>query len=160
MSEQTLNNENILAIIVEVRCERDELRVCGNGWSIPEELLIDCSRSSQFATAILINAWGLDEDLNLRLQGLARSRGYWNMSVALVRAMGMDLQISGDRVRVPARSKVTPSVYEAELDMDSAFALAAATALSPKSSLELVDFPLESLQPSAVFVKTRPFATW
>jgi 3-phosphoshikimate 1-carboxyvinyltransferase len=130
--------------------EDRRLVVRSEGWDAAE-VIVDCSRSSQFASGVLANCWGLAGPLTLGVENLSLSRGYWDMTVDVVQRLGMDLQVHGDRVLVPPRQLVTATSYEVEVDMGCAFAVAAVATVDGEATIE--DFPSVSLQPDARFVE-------
>ncbi len=126
------------------------LTVRSDGWGA-RAVTVDCSRSSQFASGLLANCWGLDAPLSITMENLSASQGYWEMTLDVVRRLGMDVQIEGDRVLVPKGQSVTAASYEVEVDMGCAFAVAAVAAVAGEAMIE--DFPSVSLQPDARFVE-------
>ncbi len=142
----------------EIRLQR--LTVRGQGWQTPEtEVVIDRSVSSQFASALFLNAWGLDFDLQVRFVGAAVSQSYFEMTIELLRRSGMKIEklkpavgdAEGDAVYViKAKSEVTASSLVTEPDASSAFAVAA-TGVARSGIVELENWPSNSLQPDAVF---------
>ena len=126
--------------------------IAGDGW-VPrgDTLLVPSARSSQFATAVLINAWDLPFDLYVSRVGAVVSEGYWRMSVRLMESLGMKLDFWDADFRVAKGSRVTAAAVEAEIDVSSAFAVAAIAAVSGRATL--LDFPERPLQPDAGFVE-------
>lgn len=128
------------------------IEIRGEGW-VPsgDTLMVPADRSSQFATAVLMNAWDLPFDLFVSLGGARVSEGYWRMSVRLAETLGMKLQFWDSDFRVPRGSRVVAPSIEAEIDVSSAFAIAALAAVAGRATL--TDFPRPSLQPDAGFVE-------
>ncbi len=142
----------------EIRMQR--LTVRGQGWQPPEnEVVIDRSVSSQFASALFLNAWGLAFDLRIRFVGEAVSQSYFAMTIELLRRSGMKIekleQVAGDAEGdtvyvIGAKSEVTARSLLAEPDASSAFAVAA-TGVARSGIVEIENWPEESLQPDAVY---------
>jgi 3-phosphoshikimate 1-carboxyvinyltransferase len=132
---------------------REGLVIEGMGWSAPTHpLIIDRSQSSQFASAVLLNAWDLPFDLHLQLQGLesgAISQGYLDMTTSLVQQIGMNLKENNNSLIVCSGSIVKSKKVTTEPDLSSAFALAAMGAID--GHVQLLNFPKQSLQPDAIF---------
>jgi 3-phosphoshikimate 1-carboxyvinyltransferase len=129
------------------------LLIESRGWKKPTKpLRVDRSHSSQFASAILLNAWNLDFQLELEFPASlnAPSEGYFEMTKSLVQAAGMRLMSDGSRTIVPLNSQVTASSLHAEPDLSSAFSLAA-VAVASQGQSHFKTFPRSSLQPDAVF---------
>jgi len=130
----------------------DFLRLNGAGWKLQgDTLLVPFARSSQFATAVLLNAWDLPFELFVSLGGQKVSEGYWRMSVRVAHDLGMKIDFWDGDFRVPKGQVVTAASYPAESDLSSTFALAAVAAVSGSASF--TDFPHQSLQPDAEFVR-------
>ncbi|RYZ68676.1 MAG: 3-phosphoshikimate 1-carboxyvinyltransferase [Proteobacteria bacterium] len=134
----------------EIRLQRMTIR--GQGWQKPEgELIVDRSSSSQFASAVLLNAWHLPFDLRLRFEGAQVSESYLSMTISLCERAGMKIDREGANVLiVRAGSQVTATELIAEPDASSAFAIAA-VAVAKHGTIEIFNWPDESLQPDAVF---------
>ena len=143
-----LNQLNVEANLIE-----KGLQLISSGWSWSSEVAIevDCSKSSQFASALLLNAWGLNQPLNIRLVKADLSQGYLDMTIDLVKKAGMQLEYKGDLIKIPENQKVTVSQLEAEADLSSVFAVAAVGAIS--TGVKITNFPQQSLQPDKVFVE-------
>jgi 3-phosphoshikimate 1-carboxyvinyltransferase len=114
-----------------------------------DTLHVPSHRSSQFASAVLLNAWELPFDLHVSPVGAGVSEGYWRMTQKLVTDAGMKLDRWDQDFRIPARQKISATSLTVEPDMSSAFALAAAAGVG--GSTTLLDFPVESLQPDSIF---------
>jgi 3-phosphoshikimate 1-carboxyvinyltransferase len=128
----------------------DCLRIEGEGWRKPlAPLKVGRQVSSQFASALLINAWQLPFDLQFEVQP-GVSEGYWQMSVDMVQACGMEIQRQGDLWTVPAAQAILCSEIAVEPDYSSAFAIVAAGALAGEVCLS--EIKNQSLQPDVQFI--------
>lgn len=135
---------------VTAKLGADYLEIEGDGWKLHgDTLLVPGDRSSQFASSVLLNAWGLPFDLYVSLGGLKVSEGYWRMSKLMAQKLGMRIDFWDGDFRVPRGQQVTATEIDMEIDMSSAFALAAVAAVSGRATL--TDFPEHSLQPDAIF---------
>jgi 3-phosphoshikimate 1-carboxyvinyltransferase len=137
---------------VGVTCEitPEALTIQSEGWRMHgDTLLIPSERSSQFASAALLNAWELPFDLYVSLGGKKVSEGYWRMSVNIAQAFGMKIDFWDSDFRIVRGQKPMGADYHAEIDMSSAFALAAVAAVSGQATF--LDFPELSIQPDAQF---------
>jgi 3-phosphoshikimate 1-carboxyvinyltransferase len=136
---------------VQAKLTADSLEMEGDGWRLQgDTLLVPFQRSSQFATSVLLNAWDLPFDLYVSLGGQKVSEGYWRMSTRLASELGMKIDFWDGDFRVPRGQKINRETFAAEIDVSSAFALAAIAAVSGGASFQ--DFPANSLQPDAGFV--------
>jgi 3-phosphoshikimate 1-carboxyvinyltransferase len=134
----------------EIRLQRMTVR--GQGWMKPEaDVVIDRSVSSQFASALFLNAWDLAFDLGIQFTGDLVSESYLKMTLELLSRAGMKIDRDGDRYVVRAGAQVTAKSLEAEPDASSAFALTA-VGVARGGVVEIENWPKASLQPDAVFV--------
>jgi 3-phosphoshikimate 1-carboxyvinyltransferase len=153
-------HNEIVSILHQLGCEAElrlqRLTIRGRGWQVPESgLVIDRTQSSQFASALLLNSWGLPKPLKISFGGGeedAVSNGYFSMTLAVVKQAGMCfLSESPNEIVVAPECRVKAQFAEAEPDLSSAFAVAALAAVSGKA--EILDFPKSSLQPDVAFVE-------
>lgn len=135
---------------VEAKLYKDRLVIRSYGWKpMGDSLHIPSDRSSQFASAVLLNCWNLPESLYLSVSSRMVSRPYWLMTVGLMRHFGMELEKWEGDFRIWSQQQVKIDHYTVEMDMSSGFAIAAVAAVSGEATLE--DFPLKSPQPDAIF---------
>ncbi len=135
----------------EVRFEPGALVIEGEGWDIPDTgIVIDRSISSQFASAVVLSAWDLPDPLMLKFEGDAVSQGYLQMTLEIVKRAGMWLGVEeNSALLIPAGARVRAQTVQAEMDVSSAFAVAALAAVDGEATLE--SWPAKSLQPDSVF---------
>ncbi len=148
--------EELLKILkqlgVQATLGADYLELESQGWKMHgDTLLVPSERSSQFATSVLLNAWDLPFDLFVSPGGRKVSEGYWKMSERMAIQLGMKMDFWDADFRIPRGQKVSAAEVVIETDMSSAFAVAAAAAVSGRATL--TDFPEASLQPDAQFVQ-------
>lgn len=150
--------EGLLSVIRQLGCtaslSTQSLVIESNGWQRPHEpILVDRSQSSQFASAVVLSAWNLDFDLELSFTGaIGReflSQGYFDMTLDLVRLAGMRLETTTNGIVIGKQSSITARELTAELDLSSAFAIAALASLCGRA--ELRSFPQKSSQPDSIF---------
>lgn len=129
----------------------ESLTVESSGWKLHgDTLLVPSQRSSQFASAVLLNAWDLPFDLYVSLGPRKVSEGYWRMSVQIAQQLGMKIDFWESDFRIVKKQIPRVSEISTEIDMGSAFVLAAIAALTGQATF--LDFPEHSLQPDAHFV--------
>lgn len=138
---------------VQFRTDLDSIVVEGDGWHAPTTgpVSIDRSVSSQFASALVLNAWQLPFDLELKFEGELVSEPYFEMTLDVVRRAGLAAEYD-ERFRVlrlPKHAVPRARRVVAEPDMSSAFAVAALAAVNGHARFE--GFPNESLQADRVF---------
>jgi 3-phosphoshikimate 1-carboxyvinyltransferase len=139
----------------EIRLQR--LTVRGQGWQQPlGDVVIDRSVSSQFASALFLNAWGLDFDLRVQFVGEVVSESYFLMTLELLKRAGMKIEhvtdaTSRETYIVKAASQITAKTLATEPDASSAFAIVA-TGVARAGVVEIENWPITvSLQPDAIF---------
>lgn len=146
-----LELKNILSHFnVHTEFSNHKITVISDGWKNQKrEIRIDRSASSQFASGVLVNAWGMDFPIRISWSGETVSDGYWDMSLSVASTMGMEIHRGINCVEIPAHQKPNGiSIFEP--DMSSAFAVAALAAAG--GECRILDFPEESLQPDSTFV--------
>jgi 3-phosphoshikimate 1-carboxyvinyltransferase len=130
----------------------NRLGVYSKGWRlIVDGLQINAQRSSQFASAVILNAWGLKFPLHFHVSRRVVSEGYLRMTIEVVRRLGMRIEDRGAEFFIPANQEVTASEYRVEPDVSSVFAVAALAVVAGQARVR--GFPIKSLQPDAVFVR-------
>lgn len=154
---------------VQYDLSEDQMILNSNGWkNLDQPIIVQRGVSSQFASGLILNAWNLDQDLVLHMTGDAISEGYLEMTLEVVKALGMqvewrdkihlksnldsdsDLDLKQRVCVIKAHSHVIPSSYVVESDLSSVFAIAAYAALNGEAIFE--SFPQPSLQPDFEFV--------
>ena len=146
--------EELISILrqlgVNAQFEGQVLVIHSRGWDKPKTpLKIDRSKSSQFASAVLLNSWGLNFDLEIEMTGEQVSEGYFEITEELITRVGMRLERNGNRIKIPAKNEIVPQQIRAEMDLSSAFAVAALAAVGGEATLE--NFPFDSTQPDVIF---------
>ena len=82
---------------VEVSGDQLPIEVSGKGHLWGGEIEVDCSESSQFATALMLAAPIMHEPTSIELKGLAGSAGYLEMTESMMRRFGavVDRTVTG-----------------------------------------------------------------
>lgn len=138
-----------LGVLVEI--EKNQIVVSGDGWRPQGDTLhVPVERSSQFVSGVLLNSWDLPFDLFVTLGRQKVSEGYWKMTQKICEGLGLHMERWEQDFRVKRGQTVSVFEATAEVDMSSAFSLAAAAAVG--GQVTLLDFPATSLQPDFVFV--------
>ena len=135
-----------------------ELMIESQGWRPHRNVLaLEMHQSSQFASALFLNSWLLDFDLNIQMQGKVFSQSYWKMTYKMLEKMGMEIEEKDHCLwRIKAHQHLKVFQWECEVDMDHVFALGVGMLFQGKSlhfkkvSRQYVS---ASLQPSAQFVE-------
>lgn len=118
-------------------------------WNESNRIHVDSSQSSQFASALLLNAWSLPQALVLETQDQMGSESYFLMTQKLIQSLGLQMDVRKKHgrceIHVPPHQSPKNFRLKAEMDLSSAFTLACAAALN--GQITLLEFPVGSLQP-------------
>lgn len=137
---------------VQVEQGQNCLLLRSPGWQNPgRPLKVPTGDSSQFASAVVLNAWNLSFDLELEFEGPLTSESYFRMTLDLCRQAGMSFEQEGSRLRIPAGQTISLKELSVEPDMSSLFSLAALAALN--GDAEFFDVPVEGMQPDRAFIE-------
>jgi 3-phosphoshikimate 1-carboxyvinyltransferase len=137
---------------VEVRFEKKGLRIISKGWKQPAKpLAVSAKDSSQFLSALFLNAWNLDFDLKIKVQGKITSESYFTMTLQQLKDLGFKYSKRGNVFTIKKAQKVKAKSYLVESDLSSLFSVASFAAISGKAYF--LDFPTKSLQPDLAFTK-------
>ncbi len=143
--------QNILEQLgVRLRLSESSLAIDSEGWRPASVLRLDLSKSSQFASGLILNAWELPFEMKLELSQERVSDGYLAMTLDLVRKAGMVIQEENNQLIIPADQKIKIDSVEVEQDVSSAFVVASLAA--GRGHCEIQNFPFQSLQPDILFV--------
>lgn len=136
---------------VQVKFHSRHLEIISQGWREPRRVLrVNAKDSSQFLSALILNAWGLPFDLRVRPRGRITSESYFAMTVQQLKELGLRVSKKGSELRIPRNQKPQRRNYRVESDLSSCFSVAAFAAVS--GSAVMKDFPRRSLQPDFAFV--------
>lgn len=137
---------------VQTQIKGRELLVITDGWHKPKApLKVDTSESSQYASALILNSWLLDFDLEFELVGEKVSESYFSMTLQMLRDFGLCYRVQGNHYVIPAGQRISKLSFRIESDLSSAFTMAAAGAMV--GGTRLVNYPFHSTQPDGVFVE-------
>jgi 3-phosphoshikimate 1-carboxyvinyltransferase len=132
--------------------EKDRLVIDSRGWKNPGIVHVNRQKSSQFATALLLNSWKLPFDLKVALEPKGIEDSYWQMSIELAKQTGLEMIWQGsDFFTVPANQTCRIEELQIEPDLSSVFPLAACAALTGEIHIEGIG--RQSLQPDFSFIE-------
>ena len=137
-----------LGVAAEIK--NQVLHIRSRGWQKPATpLQVNTTESSQYASALVLNAWLLDFDLEFELIGEKVSESYFLLTLEMLKSLGMTVHKTRSGYLIPTGQKIFGKEYSIEPDMSSAFTMAAAGALA--GEVQLTNFPKASTQPDFVF---------
>ncbi|NUN04568.1 MAG: 3-phosphoshikimate 1-carboxyvinyltransferase [Bdellovibrio sp.] len=135
---------------VQAEIKNRALHLRSSGWQQPKApLQVNTTESSQYASALVLNAWLLDFDLEFILVGEKVSESYFLLTLEMLKTLGMQILKTDTGFKIPAGQKTSSQNWTVEPDMSSAFTMAAAGALAGEA--RLTNFPFSSTQPDFVF---------
>lgn len=138
-----------LGVIASI--QNNILKMESPGWEKPHHpIKVDTSESSQYASALVLNAWLLDYDIEFELIGDKVSESYFLLTLEMVKSLGMQVKKTASGYLIPANQKINRFEWTVEPDLSSTFTMASAAALAGEVSVE--NFPMESSQPDLVFL--------
>lgn len=136
---------------VQVSCASDHWLVQSNGWKNPQRpLKVSVAESSQFLSAVLLNAWDLAFDMEIECVGEMLSEPYFQMTLEMVQELGLIVNKEKNKFFISSQQRVKKNLYTCEIDLSSAFSLAACAVLD--GDLILENFPNHSLQADFQFL--------
>jgi len=146
--------QELQTILSQLSCEtkitENGLALKSRGWNLSgDALTLSARRSSQFASAVFLNSWNLNRDLFINIEGGIVSFSYLQMTLSLLRSLGMRITGEGGEYCIPAGQKINRLTYHPESDMSCLFSLAALTVAG--GEVVFTDWPEESLQPDFIF---------
>ena len=134
----------------EVCMENNCLKIKSYGWhTLGDALHVSGSRSSQFASAVLLNSWKLSYPLFLKIEGNISSFSYLQMTISFLKDLGMHIDEGEKEYHIPAHQEIKKTFYQPEQDMGCLFALSALAAWD--GELCITGWPKISLQPDFIF---------
>ncbi|MFN9068016.1 MAG: 3-phosphoshikimate 1-carboxyvinyltransferase, partial [Bdellovibrionales bacterium] len=152
MARPSLGLDNLLSqlgVHITFR-DQENYQITSNGWSFKNPIKVDLSQSSQFASALLLNCWNLDQDLEMQLSEKKVSDGYFEMTIQFLQQCGMVIEQFHNSVLIRKNQSVQISECIIEPDISSAFVVAALAAV--RGHCKIHKFPHVSLQPDFEFI--------
>ncbi len=152
-------HEDLLRLLeqlkVNFKFDNKTLQLTGSPWNLTKEIEVKKAVSSQFLTSLLLNAWLLEEDLKIHCVGKGLSQSYVSMTKKILNDLGMELQWQEDYIRVPKKQSLKVDRYHCEIDMSSAFVIAAIGAIH--GGVKITSFAQPSLQGDSIFLQVLQF---
>lgn len=132
-----------------------QVTIYGQQWNLKNKKIhIQCEKSTQFASAFLLNCWLLPEDIQIYFSQVGNSRDYLEMTIQFLVELGMEIKVqrsnSNYELFIPARQISRLHRFVVEPDMSSAATLAIAAVMD--GDISISHFPSKSLQPDYSFL--------
>lgn len=108
--------------------------------------------SSQYITALMLIAPALEKGLTIILEGEITSRPYIEMTLSILKKLGINCSISGNKIQIEVKLAIDPVSIMVESDWSSASYFYSLVALSEKSSVTLRNYYKKSLQGDSALV--------
>jgi 3-phosphoshikimate 1-carboxyvinyltransferase len=106
--------------------------------------------SSQYISALILIAPNLDQGLEIQLNGEVTSVPYIQMTLNLLKQLGISFSWEGNIIKVYNKKIVAPQICTVESDWSAASYFYSLVALSTNAEVTLASFKNESLQGDAV----------
>ncbi len=112
---------------------------------------LDAGMSSQFLSALLLIAPALPKGLEIKIRGKVVSRPYVQMTMDLLRAVGVVINDKGDTISLePYKAEIPSGAFTVESDWSAASYYYSICSLSPGSEIRLKNFFKKSMQGDSV----------
>ena len=136
---------------VDAKWQSGSITIVSRGWRLMVDgLQVNSERSSQFASSVVLNSWGLKSPLHFHVSRKIVSEDYFRMTLKMMRFLGLRIESNGSEFFIAANQYAKSQKILIEQDLSSAFVVAALAAVSGRA--EIQNFPKVSLQPDFVFV--------
>ena len=114
---------------------------------IGKNLIIDSSTSSQYISSLLLIAPKISGGLKIQLTGRETSKPYIDMTISLLKKIGVEITTTQNQISVYELQKIEPIKHHVESDWSSASYFYSVVALAKIGySLKLSKFSFKSLQ--------------
>ena len=114
---------------------------------------IEGNISSQYISALLLVAPTLQKGLQLRFKSEITSIPYIEMTLQLLKELGIEFSWEGDCIKIKPKTSIAPKTIIVESDWSSASYYFSLVALCPKSEIRLSYFKKGSLQGDAALTE-------
>lgn len=125
---------------------------------------VDASMSSQYVSAMMLMATVMPNGLNIKLRGKITSMPYIQMTLALLKRLGVNTSFEGNLIQVERTLKPIVQTIEVESDWSSASYLYSFFALSEMEEMRLGGLRKDSLQGDSalqtIFLNFGVKSTW
>lgn len=122
------------------------------GWKPQGDCLYISSQvTSQYASGFILNSWNFPKSLFFVLKDKKISYPYFQMTVDLVKQLGMNIQSSDNEFHIPKNQILKTLEYKPEQDQSCLFALAAFATLKGKATF--TNWKKTSWQPDSIFLE-------
>ena len=119
---------------------------------IDSEVRLSANISSQYITALMLIAPSLPHGLCLHLEGKITSVPYIEMTLSLLRQIGVEATFSGQRVQVFPKNDIAQTTHDVESDWSSASYYFSMVALAKEADITLSTYKENSLQGDKVLM--------
>jgi len=110
------------------------------------KITIPANVSSQYITALMLIGTQLQNGLTITLEGKIISVPYIQMSIQLLKRIGVEAEMIGQEIKVNYTPNVEPKTVQVESDWSSASYYYSLVALSPNSEISISTYFEDSLQ--------------
>ena len=116
------------------------------------EVRLSANISSQYITALMLIAPSLSDGLHLHLEGKITSVPYIEMTLSLLRKIGVEATFSGQHIQVFPKKDIAQIIHAVESDWSSASYYFSMVALAKEADVSLSTYKKDSLQGDRVLM--------
>lgn len=125
-------------------------RISTEGWKFQGDCIhVPSQISSQYASALILNSWNLEQDLHFSLEKDSVSFPYFKMTINFLKTLGFTIQGYKREFYIPKKQNLKIKHYNIEQDKSCLFALACFATLNGQAVF--LDWKENSLQPDHIF---------
>ncbi len=117
---------------------------------IKNKISIFAQQSSQFITALLLIAPSLEKGLEIELINSAASESYIELSLSILRQLGIEVKRNKNQIVVSPKQKLSPTTYTIESDWSSLSYYYSLLALLPAGKISFKYYSEKSFQGDSV----------
>ena len=135
---------------VDIKKTTEGYLISSEGWKTQGDCLnIPSQKTSQYASALILNSWNLDQDLYFSINQNMVSYPYFEMTLDFVKKLGLIIKQNESEFFIPKNQTLKTKTYTPEQDKSCLFALACFAVLKGKAFF--LDWEKDSLQPDNIF---------
>lgn len=124
--------------------------ISSQGWKVQGDYInVPSQVTSQYASALVLNSWDLEQDIYFSLNKKSVSYPYLQMTLDFVKNLGLVVQENQTEFFIPKVQTLKTKEYNPEQDKSCLFALASFAVL--KGQAVFLDWEENSLQPDNIF---------
>lgn len=135
---------------VSVEKTKQGFVLSSEGWKVRGDgIYIPGQKTSQHASALLLNSWNLEQDLFFVFNSNSVSYSYFLMTLKWIKSLGLKVRQNKEEFFIPKGQTLKTQTYKPEQDQSCLFALACFAVFNGQAVF--LDWDKDSLQPDSLF---------